>query len=1575
MKRLLFGSTLCALGLFLLPTQQVQAAVCVNKVVGSNQATASNPNYASNARSGAWIKVKAGGTTDPSCTDYRTDGNFPLSGKNSESKTGPIKDSYQVPNGDGGFVTIKITGKYSASASVSGLNVSASVHEYSADRVSGSAQAKAVDLLWVSKPSAGVDDITPIAVSFCSTLTSSVSPVTGTSRSILSYKDFSYNGESSAGDYMALIGGGQIVHQTNGQICNSGHIYMKGKYLAFSVAITTSTSGNDGQASPIHIHDNYYITPLLKDASISASFNAPGSGFSDAGITCFSASGNIAGCEDEIPESIIDQLQEDNPVDPRKDGQSDDIMDTSGTGGENGGGSCSKASNTNTTAKATAGNPINFALGYKYQKETDYSGGVLSFTRAYRSDSTWTSDIIGSHWRHNYDRVFNVVTTPATTSINITDSTGARTVFSLESDGSWLPYDQDITTQMESILSGSTVVGYMYTTNSDRREYFDTDGLLYRIEYEGGQALDLVYNGIDLLANITNENGKSLAFTYNAGGKVASMVTPTGTFTYYYDGNGNLTTVTKPDTETRIYHYEDTNFINAMTGITDEKGVRFATYGYNAGGYAISSKHAGDVGEYTFAYNTDGTTTVTNPLGKDTIYTFQTIHGVRKIVNVEGQASTNCPAAGKSYVYDERGFTESKTDWLGNITTYERDNLGSVTSLTQALGDGAERTFDVTYITDTRLTDVVTEEGRTTDYNYDSDDRVTSVTVTDTNTSETRTINYSYYSNTTDGNGNTVLGKLHTVDGARTDVSDISTYTYDGSLRLLKVSNAAGHEVEITSYDAANRPLKFENSNNVETTLVYDVMGRLASSTRASGTASAITTSYAYDENGNVTSITDPSGTVYSYVYDNAHRLTTIIDDLGNTIAYTYDDADNIILQEYKDTGATLTYTHSYVYDELSRIMESVDANLDAVGYAYDVNSNMTSVTDGNMNVTSYAFDGLDRLVTSTDALSGVTSLGLNELNQLEDVTDPRSNITSYTYNAFGDVTQSISPDRGTRTYTHDKGGNVTSMTDARAVVSNYTYDVLNRLASVAYPSDSALDVALTYDSASGCGTSLGRLCSVTDAAGTTTYIYDVLGRLTSTSKAVGALTFTTGYVYDASGVLSSITLPSGRVIAYTLNGNGQVSGVSADVNSTGTTLASAITYLPFGGITGFTYGNSITFSNTYNTAYQSTLRQIGSMMYDVHSYDGADNITLQDSTSYTYDALHRLTADGSDSYTYDAIGNRTAKNATSYTYPSTSSRLSDIGATAITTDAAGNITADATRTYVIDAAGRLEQVKISGSTVGAYIYNANNQRTQKTASSIVTHYVYGLGGLLYGEYDNTGALIREYVYMNGQPLAQIESGEVLTYIHTDHLGTPRYATDSTGAEVWNWSSDAFGNGTPSGTATVNLRFAGQYWDDESNLHYNWNRYYDPETGRYISSDPIGLSGGINTFGYVSGNPIMFVDLEGASRARGDGSTDGKNTGKKYKHCKINPFNPKQIICVDRNGKKVTKPKPIDFDEVKAQETKKRKGKKKKLLKNALKACKKIPIIGLPIGLGSSILTGDPWEPWCDVLGGCNSAY
>lgn len=136
------------------------------------------------------------------------------------------------------------------------------------------------------------------------------------------------------------------------------------------------------------------------------------------------------------------------------------------------------------------------------------------------------------------------------------------------------------------------------------------------------------------------------------------------------------------------------------------------------------------------------------------------------------------------------------------------------------------------------------------------------------------------------------------------------------------------------------------------------------------------------------------------------------------------------------------------------------------------------------------------------------------------------------------------------------------------------------------------------------------------------------------------------------------------------------------------------------------------------------------------------------------------------------------------------------------------------------------------------------------------------------------------YLWLDSLPLGGISltydaQGAIASssafYLHADHLNTPRLATNQSGNEVWRWKSDAFGVGGAAGTATINLRFPGQYYDGESELHYNYFRDYDPETGRYVESDPIGLAGGLNTYGYVEGNPVNYIDPTGENAVAGAG--------------------------------------------------------------------------------------------------------
>jgi RHS repeat-associated protein len=187
--------------------------------------------------------------------------------------------------------------------------------------------------------------------------------------------------------------------------------------------------------------------------------------------------------------------------------------------------------------------------------------------------------------------------------------------------------------------------------------------------------------------------------------------------------------------------------------------------------------------------------------------------------------------------------------------------------------------------------------------------------------------------------------------------------------------------------------------------------------------------------------------------------------------------------------------------------------------------------------------------------------------------------------------------------------------------------------------------------------------------------------------------------------------------------------------------------------------------------------------------------------------------------------------------------------------------------TYIFTPAGNrlaLIETLTRGSTP-----NAEGQRTRKVLHSGalitgMTLYHYDQGGQLLAETTGDGTPLRDYLWHDDEPLAQIDhvlGSEAIRYLHTDHLKTPRLATGQSGAILWRWEGEAFGSAAPElASATVNLRFPGQYFDVETGLHYNYFRDYDPSVGRYVQSDPVGVAGGLNTYAYTYNNPTGYFD-------------------------------------------------------------------------------------------------------------------
>ncbi|WP_435103621.1 DUF6531 domain-containing protein [Arhodomonas sp. AD133] len=395
---------------------------------------------------------------------------------------------------------------------------------------------------------------------------------------------------------------------------------------------------------------------------------------------------------------------------------------------------------------------MNVAVGNKYQHDTDFvlTGPFpLRFERSYNSRHARPSTM-GAHWRHTYERKVLVAEHSV---CDDGDGESCVRLHLVRADGKEIgtgsaPTEWSVDTvppgyewQLPPYIRGSltsTREGYRYVTANDEVELYDKRGRLLSVTNREGASHTLHYDEAGLLVAVEGPTQWSMTFEYDEAGRVSVVRAPGGRlYRYNYDDDGRLVSVTYPDgsgSSVRKYHYENTDYPTHLTGITDRNGQRFATWSYDDQGRAVSSEHADGVERYTLDYeylndDRDPRVTVTNPHGKQSTLHLATIHGLRRVTEVEGHPTEHCAAANRSYTYTPEGRVASKTDWQGHTTTYEYNDRGLVTRMVEAAGTSAERVTTKQWHPDFREPVRVTESDRVIDYRYDANGRLIERTV------------------------------------------------------------------------------------------------------------------------------------------------------------------------------------------------------------------------------------------------------------------------------------------------------------------------------------------------------------------------------------------------------------------------------------------------------------------------------------------------------------------------------------------------------------------------------------------------------------------------------------------------------------------------------------------------------------------------------------------------------------------------------------------------------------------------------------------------------------------------------
>ena len=667
-------------------------------------------------------------------------------------------------------------------------------------------------------------------------------------------------------------------------------------------------------------------------------------------------------------------------------------------------------------SEAAVGNPISASVGTKSQLEQDVQIGTdqFRFSRIYNSGigTNLFSTILGKGWQHNFGATVSASTSNAT----VRRGDGRIQDFTL-SGSTWTALP-GVVDRLFPLTDGSgNLIGWRYLSADGSMDVFDSSGRLtsstardgksYSLNYSDGTAVPPnggVIQGTTtplpagILLSVTDSFGRVLSFGYDALNRIVGMSAPNGlTAAYAYDASGNLSTVTYSGAGggtagVRQYLYESTAFPNALTGIIDENGTRFATWSYDAYGRAVTSSHAGGADATSLTFGANNSTVVTDALSTSRTLSLQLASGVAHIAAQSQPAGAGCAAASKTVTYDANGNVASRTDFNGNVTCYASDLTRNLeTSRLEGMASGgncpasltgyvptagtAQRLIQTQWHPTWRLKTREAAPLKVTTWVYNGQADPTNGGATLGCAPSTALL--------PDGSPIAVLCKK--VEQATTDATGAAgfsatasgsarvwTYTYNQYGVVLTSTGPRGNLATTDpNYAAATTTYQYYAATDTAHTPPYYQMGDLQQVTDAVGRTS---TYPQYDGNGRVLQKVDPNGTTTTFTYFPRGWLAS------RTVTPTGSSTSQVTSYVYDGVGQLKTVTNpdssqiNYTYDAAHRLTQVTDSAGDSINYTLDAMGNRTQelVKDPAGNLAGQvgrAYDALNRLQTITGAL------------------------------------------------------------------------------------------------------------------------------------------------------------------------------------------------------------------------------------------------------------------------------------------------------------------------------------------------------------------------------------------------------------------------------------------------------------------------------------------------------------------------------------------------------------------------------------------------------------------------------